>query len=188
VMSDFGRSQYITAYLQDPPVEDRYLRSYKPTTCIVKSNSGHTTSTETVTGSNSLGTAYRGADPFPHQTVKLSTDEHREKGKAFTVHIYTDESGSYDRHREATWTNLKNYNRSDAQALESLQDASAITEKHSSSKASSETGNAANSSYSGDDLGTQATVGVQSWPDGWYKDPWGGTRWLENGMWTDYTQ
>ncbi|KAI9802423.1 MAG: hypothetical protein M1825_002807 [Sarcosagium campestre] len=120
--------------------------------------------------------AHHTADPFPHQTIKVSSDTHRKEGKAFTIHVYTDESGRYDRDREATWRDLKSYNRSDTEALESMEKASAIAEKATSSNAGSIAGHAADSSHSGNVSGPQATLGVQSWPNGWYNDPWGGIR------------
>lgn len=65
------------------------------------------TSACTVTASNPNGAAYLDADQFPHQSVRLSTEEHHAQGKGFSVHIYTDEDGIYDRDRLASWSLLK---------------------------------------------------------------------------------
>jgi len=75
-----------------------------------------------VTSSNPNGTAYLSADPFPHQTVRFSTDEHYNERKGYTVHIYTHANGVYDHHRETTWQRLTDYNRFDMQACQRSSD------------------------------------------------------------------
>ena len=71
-----------------------------------------------MTRSNPHGTAYYHADPNPHQTVKFSNEVHREQKEGFTIHIYTDANGVYDRSVNTSWDNSSWYTESENAAVD----------------------------------------------------------------------